>query len=76
MITCPKCGDHRLEEVMTNVTISSRIISVSPDECEYDNMENNGGDVDRYQCMNCGYRLKSNTVDELFEELKAMKSSR
>ena len=59
--TCPKCGSHRLEEVMTNVTIYSPIKSYSIEDgeidFEYGNQNNEDGAVERYQCMDCGEHI-------------------
>ena len=60
--TCPLCGTHRIEEVMTGVTVSSEITTLHTGEglgdCEYASSCNEGGEVDRFQCMNCGYAIK------------------
>jgi len=59
---CPKCGCKVIEEVMANVTVASDI----QDETLYDGrylelgygeQTNDGGEVDRYQCKNCGYTI-------------------
>ena len=53
--TCPKCGSHRLEEVLTDCTVSSEILDMGPGgDLEYGEANNDGGCVDRYQCLNCG----------------------
>jgi len=54
--TCPDCHEHRLEEVMINVTVSSEVNSISEDGCiEYGEQTNDDGEVSHYQCVNCGY---------------------
>lgn len=58
--TCPKCGGHTIEEIMANVTVSSTVNSVSMDdgkylEFDYSDQTNEGGEIDRYQCAQCGY---------------------
>lgn len=54
--TCPNCHEHRLEEVMINVTVSSVIKSISKNGCiEYGEQTNDDGEVTHYQCVNCGY---------------------
>ena len=53
---CPKCHSHRLEEVMTGVVVASRIRHVGSDgDMSYGEQSNEGGEVDHYQCMDCGY---------------------
>jgi len=56
---CSECGDNQLEEVLTGVTVSSIVDYIDKDGyTEYgDHVENNGGEVSRYQCINCGYVL-------------------
>ena len=73
--TCQKCGKHRLEEVMTNVTVSSEIITIHTDEglgdCEYAGICNEGGEVDRFQCLSCGCVIENvKTLEELVEFLE------
>ncbi len=60
VFTCPKCGSHRIEEIMVDMTVASEI-SISEDEADggifhrYGEQTNDGGHVDRYQCEDCGY---------------------
>ena len=58
---CPNCGGVKLEEVMTDVTVSTGILHIWDEEdVEYDvDCENMGGVVDRYQCDTCGHVLMS-----------------
>jgi predicted RNA-binding Zn-ribbon protein involved in translation (DUF1610 family) len=78
---CPKCGKKVLEEVMVEVTQSSSISAIEDDNgvvfLDYENTSTDGGEVDRYQCMECGYILKNkkyhcdiSTPEELAEWLK------
>jgi len=56
--TCPECGEHRLEEVMIDVTVSSEITRISDDgDHDYGEQTNEDGETSHYQCMNgtCGY---------------------
>ncbi len=51
--TCPKCGNHRLEEVK-NVTVSSTINDVGPGgDVSYGEQSNEDGEVFCYQCLDC-----------------------
>jgi hypothetical protein len=75
VFTCPECGEHHLEEVMLNVTVSSEVTSVDEfEECEYDVQTNDGGEVDRYECAECGW-VVPNVKDafDLFNWLKKAK---
>jgi len=52
---CSKCGCRRAEEVMVNVTESIAIEGVDEDGYViYGNSSNDGGEIDRYQCLKCG----------------------
>lgn len=56
--TCHKCGSHKLEEVMFDVTVVSEIAVLDDDDgLEYGEQTNEDGTVDRYQCVNCGQRV-------------------
>lgn len=63
---CPQCGGHRLEEVMVNVTVASRIVGVTVDMNQsnsdagirYGDQTNDEGEVDHYQCQSCGHILQ------------------
>ena len=63
--TCPHCGSQRLEEVMEEVTVMSRVNSVtvddedpnSPADLVYGDQTNEDGEVVCYQCMDCGEEL-------------------
>jgi len=70
---CPKCGKHRLEEIMENVTVTTVItsISVEPDgnaELVYGEQDSNEGDVQCYQCADCGFNLESRANRELITD--------
>ena len=72
--TCQKCGKHRLEEVMTGVTVTSPIYNISIDEgiadCEYESSCNDGGEVDCFRCLSCGHVVEGvKTLEELVEFL-------
>ncbi len=57
---CPKCNHNQLEEVMINVVQSSTISDIdSEGYIDYELSSTEGGEVDRYQCSQCGYVLKN-----------------
>ena len=68
---CPKCGSSGLEEVMINVTTTSFVNDIEIEDgvanCEYDQVGLDDGEVDHYQCSECGYVLEVNgiTIDNL-----------
>lgn len=84
-ITCTKCKKENtsVEEIMTGVTVASEVTEVNDgfheksDEviiywtpyAEYGSQINEGGEVDRYQCGNCGETL-AETIDELSEKME------
>jgi len=59
LFKCPKCGCETLEEIMVNCVITSDMLEFL--NCDADPTANYGetnivtGDVDRYQCSECGY---------------------
>jgi len=61
---CPECGSDGLEEVMVNVTSTSFVNDIEIEDgvinCDYDNVEVEDGEVDHYQCVDCGSFLKIN----------------
>jgi len=70
--TCPKCGEHRIEEVMVNVTVASSLTDIvvddepgSPADMTYVDQDNEDGEIDRYQCMDCGHVLKDGVNDKI-----------
>lgn len=77
---CPQCGKIVLEEVMVEVTQSSSISAIEDDNgvvfLDYGNSSTDGGEVERYQCMDCSYILVDeegnniNDPDALAEWLK------
>ena len=79
---CPECGEKVLEEVMINVIQSTSIKTMEETEngdccIDYGFASYDEGEVDNYQCRECGYVLKTecgNAVDSerlLVEWLKA-----
>ena len=72
-ITCTKCNTENtsVEEIMTDVTVSSEVTEVNDGYPEYGDQITHyiGGEVDRYQCVNCGETL-AETIDELNEKME------
>ena len=59
---CPKCGDRRLEEVMRDVVYVTEIREVHEGgDIDYVDAgaasDGGAGELDRYQCRNCGWIL-------------------
>jgi hypothetical protein len=70
---CPRCGAPRLEEIMVGAIVSSEVIEVSENgEVGYGEQETNEGEVDHYQCTDCGWELPGGALrgEELYEALK------
>ena len=79
--TCPKCGEHRLEEVMTGVVVASTIIDAKEGSIEYGEQTNEDGEVQNYQCMDCGWVVAIDQgvirdCEELCEWLEAQEEQR
>jgi len=59
---CPKCGGNKLEEVMVNVVVVSELKEIVLEKdvitVFHGEQTNEDGEVDRYQCVNCGYALE------------------
>jgi len=69
---CPKCNGTKLEEVMKYVTVSSKINDVGEGgDINYGEQSNEDGEVDFYQCLDCGEELvwDDGTTVESNEEL-------
>ena len=57
---CPKCSHTVLEEVLTDVVQSSTCDFITEDGyVDYGVVSYDGGNLDRYQCMECGFVLKN-----------------
>ena len=60
---CPACGSDTFEEILVNVIQATTFkqVCVEEDETEPTYLESSteGGDLDRYQCLNCGHVLKN-----------------
>jgi rubredoxin len=56
---CPSCKKEDLEIIETDVTMTSLIVEIDDEICfEYDLIDTGGGNVDRFQCSECGFVLK------------------
>ena len=62
--TCPNCQGHRLEEIMSGVTVASTVNSFEIEDgdisFDYGEQSNEDGTIDRYQCMDCGHSIANN----------------
>jgi len=67
--TCPDCGENKLEEIMSSVTVASEISVIQDGDLEYGEQTNSSGVVERYQCANCGYTV-AHSPEELVEMLE------
>lgn len=64
--TCPICGEHRLEEIMTDVVVASIITNLNEEgDHDYGEQVNEDGEVDHYQCVNCGWIIKHGSLETL-----------
>lgn len=67
---CPDCGNDQLECIQVNAVVCTPI-DVDDGEVIYKEAEIHDGDVDRYQCRNCGWTIPGVTTDEeLLEWIK------
>jgi len=83
IFTCPECGSHTLEDVTANVTLYSRILTISEDgDFEYDLFDQSDGELSHYQCSDCGWivddenGLKITDCLELVKWLKKQKQNK
>jgi len=74
---CPSCKKEDLEVVETDVVMTSLIVEIDEESCfEYDLIDTGGGNVERFQCLECGYILKDEneqvvtTEEDVVEWLK------
>ena len=62
VFTCPQCGWHQLEQIITDATMTLPMIllDVNADsEYDMDRVYNDGGVIDRFQCSKCGFIIKN-----------------
>jgi len=78
---CEACGKEILEEILKNSSVTSIIRDIDEDGyVEYGAITTEYGEIDRYQCAECGFVLKDeydnniDTVDGLIEFLKKFKN--
>lgn len=70
---CPECSGTLIEEIMTNVTVTSRLTDIQPDGfAEYSNNDFSNGEVDHYQCSGCGFKIEDELgliycIDDLYK---------
>jgi len=69
--TCAKCGGNQIEEVVTNVSVSSVVIEIyEGGEIDYGNTSSEGDDCGEilYQCRDCGTKLEGvESPDDLWD---------
>lgn len=74
MFKCPNCDGNRLEEVMSDVVVSSVIkdLYIEDDVAnyDYDEQTNEHGHITCFQCVDCGFILKTN--GELVRDLEGL----
>lgn len=58
---CPICGENRIEEIMAGVIVSSDVFNIVVEDgeadCDYGEQTNESGEVDHYQCKDCGHMI-------------------
>ncbi len=64
--TCPDCKDHRLECVEDGPYTSEILNIDAAGDFDYGNI-NASGEVVRFQCLHCGYTLKSGDDNPLYD---------
>lgn len=71
---CPSCNREDLEIVETDVVMTSLIVEIDEKSCfEYDLIDTGGGNVDRFQCLECGYVLKGENEEAITVEEEVVK---
>ena len=57
---CSKCDCQELEIVQTDVVLSSKVVEIDEKGYfEFEQIDCDGGNVDRFQCFKCGFVLKN-----------------
>jgi predicted RNA-binding Zn-ribbon protein involved in translation (DUF1610 family) len=70
LFSCPKCGDHKIEEVMKNAKVVVSLKSCNEDGIfQFGQVQLFDGELDYFQCGTCGEELPFKEYDELFESL-------
>ena len=62
---CPECeGKRGIEEIQINVVTSASLLEVHEDgDAEFVNTSWDGGEVDRFQCMDCGCAIRHSVAE-------------
>ena len=59
LFTCPKCGSHKLDEILVGVIQTTVVTAVElTDEglaCDYGDSTHDGGEIAHYECGHCGH---------------------
>lgn len=63
MFTCPKCGDHYMDEVSTGITAYNKFSMILPDDNDYPDVyewlemdyDHDDSYITSYVCTHCGY---------------------
>jgi len=77
IFTCPKCGSHKLDEVLFAVSQTSSITVIEPNfeesslALDYGGYSHDGGELSHYSCGECG-RLIAKDEKELANFLFGM----
>ena len=77
IFTCPDCGGHKIEEVLDCVVASSLVLWVGEDgDADYGQSTNERGEVDAYQCFECGWLLDGvRNTEELYDFLQNIREN-
>ena len=71
--TCPNCYEKRLECIETNATVSYVLKDIVEDgNFEYGDTIVQESEIDRYECVDCGYVLKDEFGDKLNENTEVV----
>ncbi len=70
--TCPKCGEHRMEEIQVGMTVSTDISLAQHNDGSvyviYGAQTNEEGYVARYACKDCGRTILDDNDHDGFTE--------
>ena len=72
--TCPECKSHLIEDVTSDVTLYSRILTIDEDgDFEYNLEDQSDGEVGCYQCWYCGYIIVDENKQKITDCLELVK---
>jgi hypothetical protein len=76
LFKCPRCFNHRLEEVQINVTVATVVDMLGAGgDTQYGQQTNEDGTTERFQCIDCGWIVPdATTTEELYELLTSPES--